>query len=305
VIVLVLSAFCLFFQPAQALNFSVVNGLKAPREMKAGEIYFAPREPIPFAQWNNPLEKTYLNLFPTFRMEPSSSPTHLENVDDDVVIFIAYASFLVDRPADTVKLESFVNLDTARDMQQGLATVELIQPSEVVTGSSILNYRNPAGARWCEKSHSICVKTQYILDTRAKLAAGRSAKEGQKPEIASQSEVAFVPTVDQKQFGDLKKLTGIDTTPTGMIVLSTFWFQHALEFGKVVVIVQADPADKRKTIFSTFSVFAIEHKHWNIVTKKIIMGEIGYPINGKEGLSQGLPKITAQVIQSFAQLVSR
>ena len=140
------------------------------------------------------------------------------------------------------------------------------------------------------------------MDLRASLAAG-IASGGKDTELASQSEVQFVPTTDQRQVADIKKLTGIDTQPYGMIVLTTFWFKHAMEFGKLVAVIQPHPADKHKSILTGFTVMAIEKKHWNAAVRKILLGEVGYPVNGQSGLSMGVPKVTELVFMSLTKIL--
>jgi hypothetical protein len=266
---------------------------------------------VPFNEWQNGVEKRVLNLYPSFR-DGAAQPGWQAAPSTEVVLFIATATAVLDRPAESVNFQALMNLEMVAHLQEGLATVKGIAADDVETfkpKNQFLTYRNPPDQHWCARATpSICFESEFVFDGLTELAfAGlMMTRLSLDTELRAQSELQFEHPTDAAQINDLKQLTGVSSVPAGVIVQNIFWFNHVMEFGKVVGIVQPHPSSAQKSILTGYSLFAVERKWWDKSFRGARLSDsfLGKHLNTQTGLAMGFPKVTEQIFKAMSGILS-
>ncbi len=300
---------CLLGATSHALEFKIETQQRPLTQLKPGQILYSYKTLI-YSDWPNGSEKRVLNLFPGFR-DGEGYKQSLKPVESNaLVVFIAHARIVLDRQSNQINLSSFLRLAAIQKLQTGLAEVTQLPSADIETyRRTFLSYRNRPD-RWCENSAtSLCLESNYILDENVQALMALLLyfrKKAPDPVLRSQSEVRVETPTDSAQIAALKSLTGIATEPGNVVTQNIFWFNHVMEFAKVVGIVQAHPTDPGKTVITGYTVFAVERKWWDEKMGPIPLHMIflGQRLNTSSGLLMGLPKVTQQVFKSMAEMIS-
>lgn len=291
----------------------------AASELKANQVYYNHKY-FTFPNWQAGTEKKALNLFPEFR-QTSLSADIAEQVKiqdpNKIVIFLGQSRLVVDRPIKDMKLQSLTELATLQKIHDGLATVDTLNPAEIVTHKrKIFAYRNPPKGEWCSDPSSVCLQLSLVFSTvESMLLKGmlclsdteKCMKLETDSTLTAQSELKVeTPAEGSEDAAQLRKLTGISTPVKMVVTENLFWFNHALEFAKIVMILQPNPNKSSQTVLSTFVVFAFDDKWWSLSLgdaklNQVILGE---RFNGTTGLSQGLPKAIQDLTQTVGKVLA-
>ena len=105
--------------PIWANAFTIQTQLRPLAEMAPDQIYYSYRT-LPFNDWSNRAEKDFLNLYPGFRdgMVPVKGKTKLIE-SKDIILFIAKASMILDKPSDAIHYQSLLDLKVMQKLQNG------------------------------------------------------------------------------------------------------------------------------------------------------------------------------------------
>lgn len=253
-----------------------------------------------FNDWTG-TEKKILNLFPSF--QPAK--------ENPLMMYIAKISFAVDRPADKIDLRRFLDVQMIKTLDKTIEQ-ESITPAEVVTyKDKKLEFRNPPRPdRWCSDTiHSICVHSNFTLPPPYNYAFAlyETGKGSPYKTLQGQSEIRIANGTDVPNAVDLKTLSTVPTNPTGLLVQNMFWLTHAIEYIKVLGVVQPNPTAPEKSVVTGYLAFAIEKKTWDMAPLGFPMHDmiLGRSGNTPDGILSGLPKLTQHLAISLADLIDR
>lgn len=267
-----------------------------------------------FKTWDGH-EKKMLNLFEGYQQRT-------EPADRTMIVVIAKDTAILDKPANNVDLKPFIEVNKIRAV--GMWNKPL-SPEAVITRDPkrLLEYRNPPGRGWCDGgSNSSCVLTKLILG--GSIGSDLSSKWDKNPEVKDhpelidligQSEVRIYSGSEIQNVEDIQKLTKISATQvSAVMVQSGFWFSHAIGFTKTISVFQPLPSDpEHKTLVTSFFAFGIERKYWEAEAG----GSVGIPqtgamylqgrsrVNDVEGLGQGIPKYTMNLMRNSLMMLAR
>jgi hypothetical protein len=317
---------------AKAETFTVVeNSNPSLGQIRSGEVYHSYKL-IEFNDWNGP-EKEIVNLFSSYK-EPDyegKDGRRVVRIHKKLKVFIAKVSFIIDRPASSIDLESFIK-DTKKlnELNQGLlVTLNEISPAEVTTYKNAnLSYRNPPlPAHWCADNSppnsprkTLCISSDFRID-EIKHSDGTTSpggyqtlfnilerSHGKDPGLRGESEVRVKTADDMKEdAATIKALTGIPTQPAAGLFQSLFYFTHFVQFVRIIGILQPHPDNPNRTVVTGYMAFGLEAEklETNYGCAKLEDIIMSRACNFPEGIGAGLPIFTKVLSKKLATIVSQ
>ncbi|MCG7394305.1 hypothetical protein MHY87_15480 [Microvirga sp. ACRRW] len=333
-----LAAFSLSIAQSRAEAFRIedVPSVTAvpPARMKAGTIFFSDRAGdksengetglMRFEDWARvlPQEKRFLSLFPNYKEPMIKVSVHgIEKpYTEKLHMYVAKARFLIAKPADAIDLGRFVSLDVLETLDASIKhkriTADQARPN--VDPQSAHN-RNP-DRRWCEAPQTLCIESRYPLEGRLPVGIRLANKleEGAKKIsefMEFQTEIRVLPKQEIDQQG-LASLTNLDTPVAGVLEQNLFEVNQVMQFGKLLTVLQPDPADRTKTVASVFMALGVEtdvlqqKKEFanvpvlrNLIPVQVLMGRSSF--NTGNSISAGLPDYVRHRIRAIAEMLEK
>jgi hypothetical protein len=280
---------------------------------------------IHFEEWTStkPLQAKFLNLFPSFKegMVHKIIDGTKREVKDELQMYITEARFKLSRPAASIDLKGFATLPFVRSIDPAIKH-ELIKPSEVSTekdekGS---NNKNP-DRNWCEGAGvAACIRSTYKLEGKLPLGVAlanklRDSEKKLSDTIEFESEIRLLTAADVNE-EDLRKLTGVNTPVAGVLEQNMFYVNQVMRFGKLVAVIQPNPADAKSSIATVMIALAVgsstldQKKKYqsvpvlrNLVPSQVLLGNSSF--NTGNSISAGLPSYVRNRIKAIAGMLER
>lgn len=277
-----------------------------------------------FEDWAGakPLEKRFLSPFPDYK-EPNIQVTvHglTKPYTEKLHIYVVKARFRIAKPPGALDLSRYTRLDMLEKIDPVIKhrTITADQARPNVDPGSAHN-RHP-DRRWCEVPQSLCIESRYHLE--GKLPAGvrlanKLEDDGKKISefMEFQSELRVLPA-EQVDQASLAQLTELNAPITGVLEQTLFDVNQVMQFGKLLAVMQQDPAEKNKTVATLFMAFAVETDVLerkrefenvpvlrNLIPVQVLMGKSSF--NTGSSISAGLPDYTRNRIRTIAELLQR
>jgi hypothetical protein len=279
---------------------------------------------IPFEDWARarPVQKQFLSLTPSY---VERSITVMRNgvagqSKERLHMYVAEARFSLTKPPQGVELAQYASLPFLERVDPAIKH-RLISPAELKTGrdAGSAGDRDPH-REWCG-GNAICLQSRYQLE--GKLPAGirlvNKVRESSKQPIAEylefQSEIRMLTANDIDQ-AEMAKLTELKTPVTAAVEQTIFRVNQIMQFAKFLVVLQAHPGDRGKSVVTAFMVLAIrsdlleKKKEYervpvlrNLLLAQVLAGRSSF--NSGNAISAGLPQYTRNRIKAIAELLER
>jgi hypothetical protein len=279
---------------------------------------------IRFADWarERPEQKQFLGLFlgyaePTIKVSVHGIPkTYTEKLH----MYVVEARFLIGKAPGSVDLARFTRLDTLDKIDPSIKhrRISAEQAAPQVDAQSAHN-RHP-GRRWCETSASLCIESRYPLEGKLPVGirlANKLEEGGKKISefMEFQTEIRVLPSEEVDRAG-LMKLTALEAPIAGVLEQTIFSVNQVMQFGKLLAILQAHPADPNRTVATVFMALAVEtdvlerKKEFeavpvlrNLIPSQVLMGKSSF--NSGDSISAGLPGYVRNRIRAIADLIEQ
>jgi hypothetical protein len=277
---------------------------------------------VPFEDWSRtrPDEKQLLGLYPDY-VEPAINRTIggvRRRIPEKVIMYVAKARFLLDRPLASHDLARYTTLSFAKHVDPAIKH-KLIAAAEAatMTNPKAEHNRNPARP-WCVGNGAVCLRSHYRLEGKLPLGIAlvnklRDASKKIADYLEFESELA-VRTPEELDQAKVMRLTRLDAPIVGVIEQTTFYVNQVLEFGKAMVVFQRHPADAKRTVVTAFMAIAIESKLLaskkdyakvpvlrNLVPVQVLMGKSSF--NTGSSISAGLPNYARSRVKAIARIL--
>jgi hypothetical protein len=334
---LVLLAVCAFAVHAQGEELRIkdvpsVNALSAA-DIEPNVIVFSDRPTsesadadtglIRFEVWARvqPVQKRLLSLYPGYQ-EPTVSVTKngtKTSKRERLYVYVAEARFLLKRPTASLQLSRYVSAAFLARIDPAISH-RAITPADAkpLTDPRSQNNRNPARP-WCESPMlTVCVQSHYKLEGKIPLGIRLANKLRHRDKkiaeaIDFQSELRLLAPAEIDA-PTLRELTGLDAPLAGGIEQSIFYVNQVMEFGKLLALFQADPADPQHTVVTCFVTIAVKASLFemkkefekvpvlkNLIPAQVLVGKSSF--NSGNSISAGLPKYTRSHIRAIAEIL--
>lgn len=297
---------------------------------------------LPFPDWalQNPQESQALALYPGYE-EPQITTVKNgvpKQLTEKIIVFAVRTKIILDKAPGQINLKGLINIDSIRKFDPEIQHIPLQQDqfmSAVAGRSQISNFQwcnktgpyivrpsrevelshiNPKSRAWCsDVTRSICVESCYLFGTfwyQGVKVVNLGMDESEKKDygIALQSEVRYFQ--NERELGlsvPLNSLTKLNTPVRGGLEQNMFYFNQVIEFGKILAVLQDDPADPNKTVVNTFFVVGVKKRTYNQNSeiKNILLGQSSLGFNTKTGITAGLPVFTQNMVNSIANLFEK
>jgi hypothetical protein len=279
----------------------------------------------PIDEWSRtkPLQRQFLSLFPTFaegtihRIVDGSK----KEVKDELQMYITEARFKLSRPADSSDLSRFATLPFIESIDPAIKH-KVIKSSEVsvLKDEKSANNKNP-DRPWCEgPGVSLCTRSTYKLEGKLPIgiALANKLRDSDKKvsdtvEFESELRLLKASEVDEAA---LQKLTGVNTPVAGVVEQNMFYVNQVMRFGKLIAVVQPNPADAGSSIATVMIALAVsshtldtKKKYQdvpvlrNMVPSQVLLGQSSF--NTGNSLSAGLPVYVRNRIKAIAGMLDR
>ncbi|MBL0405344.1 hypothetical protein JKG68_15345 [Microvirga aerilata] len=279
---------------------------------------------IRFADWGRerPVQKQYLSLFPGYTEPTIKVSVHgiEKSYTEKLHMYVVEARFLIDKAPGSIDLARYTRLDVLEKLDPTIKhrriTAEQALPQ--VDPQSAHN-RHP-GRRWCEAPQSLCIESRYPLEGKLPVGirlANKLEEGGKKISEAMefQTEIRVLPAGEIDRTG-LSKLTGFEAPVTGVLEQTLFQVNQVIQFGKLLAVLQENPADSSKTVATVFMALAVEtdvlerRKEFenvpvlrNLIPAQVLMGKSSF--NSGNSISAGLPDYVRNRIRSIADMLEQ
>lgn len=280
---------------------------------------------IQFEEWSRtkPLQKQFLSLFPKFTegtihriIDGSKKETR-----DELQMYVTEARFKLSRPADTIDLARFTTLPFIESIDPAIKH-KLIKPEDVsvLKDEKSTNNKNPDRA-WCEGANvGICTRSSYKLEGKLPIGIAlanklRDSDKKVSDTVEFESELRILKGADIDEPA-LQKLTGVNTPVAGMLEQNMFYVNQVMRFGKLIAVVQPNPADAGSSIATVMIALAVsshtldtKKKYQdvpvlrNMVPSQVLLGYSSF--NTGNSLSAGLPVYVRNRIKAIAGMLDR
>jgi len=280
---------------------------------------------IRFDEWSRtkPLERQFLSLFPKF----SEGMIHRildgakKEVKDELQMYVTEARFKVSRPAASIDLARFTTLPFIESIDPAIKH-QVIKPADVsvLKDEKSVNNKNPDRA-WCEGSTvNLCTRSTYKLEGKLPIgiALANKLRDGDKKvsdTVEFESELRILKASDLDEAA-LQKLTGISTPVAGVLEQNMFYINQVMRFGKLIAVVQPNPADAGSSVATVMIALAVsshtldtKKKYQdvpvlrNMVPSQVLLGQSSF--NTGNSLSAGLPVYVRNRIKAIAGMLDR
>ena len=280
---------------------------------------------IRYDEWTRtkPLERQFLSLFPKF----SEGTIHRvvdgakKEMKDELQMYVTEARFKLSRPAASIDLKQFATLPFIEKIDPAIKH-QVIKASEV----SVLNDERSAANKnpdrpWCEGAGvSLCTRSSYKLEGKLPIgiALANKLRESERKvsdTVEFESELRLLKASDIDEAA-LQKLTGVNTPVAGMLEQSMFHVNQVMRFGKLIAVVQPNPADANSSIATVMIALAVsshtldsKKKYQdvpvlrNMVPSQVLLGQSSF--NTGNSLSAGLPVYVRNRIKAIAGMLDR
>jgi hypothetical protein len=280
---------------------------------------------VHFEEWGRtkPVQAQFLNIFPSFKegMVHKTIDGSKKEVKDELQMYLTEARFKLSRPAEAIELKGFATLPFIESIDPAIKH-QMIKPSEVSTekdekGS---NNKNP-DRNWCEGTGvAACIRSTYKLEGKLPIGVAlanklRDSEKKVSDTIEFESEIRLLTAADVDAEG-LKKLTGVDTPVAGVLEQNMFYVNQVLRFGKLVAVIQPNPADAKSSIATVMIALAVgsstleQKKKYqtvpvlrNLVPSQVLLGNSSF--NTGNSISAGLPSYVRNRIKAIAGILER
>jgi hypothetical protein len=280
---------------------------------------------IRFDEWSRtkPIQRQFLSLFPNF----AEGTVHRvidgakKEVKDELQMYITEARFKLSRPAASIDLTRFATLPFIESIDPAIKH-KIIKPSDVsvLKDEKSNNNRNPDRA-WCEGTGvAVCTHSSYKLEGKLPIgiALANKLRDGDRKvsdTVEFESELRLLKASDLDETA-LQKLTGVTTPVAGVVEQNMFHVNQVMRFGKLIAVMQPNPADANSTIATVMIALAVsshtldsKKKYQdvpvlrNMVPSQVLLGQSSF--NTGNSLSAGLPSYVRNRIKAIAGLLDR
>ena len=280
---------------------------------------------IKYEEWarTKPLERQFLSLFPKFsegmihRVVDGSK----KEMKDELQMYVTEARFKLSRPAASIDLKQFATLPFIEKIDPAIKH-QVIKASEV----SVLNDERSAANRnpdrpWCEGTGvSLCTRSSYKLEGKLPIGIAlanklRDSERKVSDTVEFESELRLLKASDIDEAA-LQKLTGVNTPVAGMLEQNMFHVNQVMRFGKLIAVVQPNPADANSSVATVMIALAVsshtldsKKKYQdvpvlrNMVPSQVLLGQSSF--NTGNSLSAGLPVYVRNRIKAIAGMLDR
>ena len=280
---------------------------------------------IRFDEWTRtkPIQRQFLSLFPNFQegMVHKIIDGSKKEVKDELQMYITEARFKLSRPAASIDLKGFANLQFIESIDPAIKH-KLIQPSEtsVMKDEKAINNKNPDRV-WCEgPTVSACTRSTYKLEGKLPVGVAlanklRDSDKKVSDTIEFESEMRILSASDIDEAG-MRKLTGVDTPVASVLEQNMFYINQVMRFGKLVAVVQPNPADANSTIATVMIALAVSSSTLdtkkkyqdvpvlrNLVPQQVLLGNSSF--NTGTSISSGLPNYVRNRIKAIAAILDK
>jgi hypothetical protein len=267
---------------------------------------------VPFESWasEKPIQKRFLSPYPDY-VEPTENVVVdgvTKPVKESLYMYLAQARFGVAKSPETIDLAHFATLSFLEHIDPAIKH-QLITSADAET--AIKNPDRP----WCAAGRNvICIQSRYQFEGKLPTAIHLVNQLTEKKKIPDylefQSELRVLRPADLDVAG-LTKLTGVDAPIVSAFEQNIFQINQVLKFGKLLAVIQQDPADPNRTIATAYIALAvkariIENKKKyenvpvlrNLVPAQVLVGKSSF--NTGSSISAGLPLYTRNKIKAVA-----
>ena len=280
---------------------------------------------IRYEEWSRtkPLERQFLSLYPKF----SEGTIHRvvdgakKEMKDELQMYVTEARFKLSRPAASIDLKQFATLPFIEKIDPAIKH-QVIKASEV----SVLNDERSAANKnpdrpWCEGAGvSLCTRSSYKLEGKLPIGIALANKLRESARKVSdtvefESELRLLKASDIDEAA-LQRLTGVNTPVAGMLEQNMFHVNQVMRFGKLIAVVQPNPADANSSIATVMIALAVsshtldsKKKYQdvpvlrNMVPSQVLLGQSSF--NTGNSLSAGLPVYVRNRIKAIAGMLDR
>jgi hypothetical protein len=280
---------------------------------------------IKYEEWarTKPLERHFLSLFPKFsegmihRIVDGSK----KEMKDELQMYVTEARFKLSRPAASIALKQFATLPFIEKIDPAIKH-QVIKASEV----SVLNDERSAANRnpdrpWCEGTGvSLCTRSSYKLEGKLPIGIAlanklRDSERKVSDTVEFESELRLLKASDIDEAA-MQKLTGVSTPVAGMLEQNMFHVNQVMRFGKLIAVVQPNPADGSSSVVTVMIALAVsshtldsKKKYQdvpvlrNMVPSQVLLGQSSF--NTGNSLSAGLPVYVRNRIKAIAGMLDR
>jgi hypothetical protein len=280
---------------------------------------------IRFDEWSRtkPLQRQFLSLFPKF----SEGMIHRvidgakKEVKDELQMYVTEARFKVSRPAASIDLARFTTLPFIESIDPAIKH-QVINPADVsvLKDEKSANNKNP-DRPWCEGAGvSLCTRSTYKLEGKLPIGIAlanklRDSDKKVSDTVEFESELRILKASDLDEAA-LQKLTGISTPVAGVLEQNMFYVNQVMRFGKLIAVVQPNPADAGSSVATVMIALAVsshtldtKKKYQdvpvlrNMVPSQVLLGQSSF--NTGNSLSAGLPVYVRNRIKAIAGMLDR
>lgn len=105
----------------------------------------------------------------------------------------------------------------------------------------------------------------------------------------------------------LSSLTQVPTEVAGVVEVSFYYFNQMVQFGKILLVIQPDPAKPFHTVVTGLNAFAMRTDVWNhpiggSMVQNLIEGRSNF--NATSGILAGVPKFSQNAVNIFAEAIN-
>jgi hypothetical protein len=280
---------------------------------------------IRFDEWTRtkPVQRQFLSLFPNFQegMIHKIIDGSKKEVKDELQMYITEARFKLSRPATSINLKEFATLDFIQSIDPQIKH-QVIKPSEtsVMKDEKAMNNKNPDRV-WCEGANvATCTRSTYKLEGKLPVGVAlanklRDSDKKISDTIEFESEMRILSASDIDEAA-MRKLTGVDTPVASVLEQNMFYVNQVMRFGKLVAVVQPNPADANSTIATVMIALAVSSSTLdtkkkyqevpvlrNLVPQQVLLGNSSF--NTGSSISSGLPNYVRNRIKAIAALLDK
>lgn len=287
-------------------------------EQKADKATDAASELIAFDDWarKQPLQQRFLSLYPEFR-----EPAPKDGAGVKLSMYVAEARFRMSKPAQSFDLSRYASIKFLEKLDPAIRHEPLRAADAVPNKEPSLAHGRPPGRNWCEDA-AACFQSRYKFEGRIPagiLLVNKLRDETKKPIpdfIEFQSEIRL-RSPNEPQFSGIATLTGIDAPVAGSAFeQSIFWVNQVIHSGKILAVIQPDPADRNASIATIYLALAIrgdvlsKQRDFlnapilrNLVPAQLLMGRSSF--NSGDSISAGLPQFARGRIKAIAAMLEQ
>jgi len=280
---------------------------------------------IHFGEWakTKPIQKKFLSLFPSYQegMIHRIVDGSKKEVKDELQMYITEARFKLSQRAASINLKNFATLPFIESIDPAIKH-QIIKSSEisVLTDEKSINNKNPDRS-WCEGAGvMVCTRSTYKLEGKLPMgiALANKLRDNDKKvsdTIMFESEMRLLSAADVDEAG-LKRLTGVDTPVASVLEQNMFYVNQVMRFGKLVAVIQPNPADAESTIATVMIALAVSSNTLdtkkkyqdvpvlrNLVPAQVLLGNSSF--NTGQSISSGLPNYVRNRIKAIAGILDR